>query len=100
MPPLRQIQKRFRPFAGAGPRPARGRTLCAPAYVQKRRAGEGTRPYEMGESSGFAVGADDLGGPRAHTVRPYEEAGELPRRAGEDTRPYGRADIETVSFFS
>ena len=30
-----------------------------------RRAGEGTRPYEMGESSGSAVGADDLGGPRA-----------------------------------
>ncbi len=29
------------------------------------RAGEGTRPYEMGESSGSAVGADDLGGPRA-----------------------------------
>ena len=27
------------------------------------RAGEDTRPYEMGESSGFAVGADDLGGP-------------------------------------
>ena len=45
---------------GAGPRPARGRTLCAPAYVQKRRAGEGTRPYEMGESSGSAVGVDDL----------------------------------------
>ena len=57
-------------------------------------------PTKFGESSGFFVRADDLGGPRAHTVRPYEEEGELPRRAGEDTRPYGRADIETVSFFS
>ena len=28
-----------------------------------QRAGEDTHPYEMGESSGFAVGADDLGGP-------------------------------------
>ena len=28
-----------------------------------RGAGGGTRPYEMGESSGSAVGADDLGGP-------------------------------------
>ena len=46
------------------------------------------RPCELQGSSGFAVGADDLGGPRAHTVRPYEEEGELPRRAGEDTRPY------------
>ena len=44
------------------------------------RAGEGTRPYEMGESSGFAVGADDLGGPRAHTVRPY--SGKRPQDVG------------------
>ena len=29
------------------------------------------RPYKKRESSGLAVGADDLGGPRAHTVRPY-----------------------------
>ena len=64
------------------------------------RAVQVCRPYEMRESSGLAVGSDDPGGPRAHTVRPYEEEGELPRRAGEDTRPYGRADIETVSFFS
>ncbi len=34
-------------------------------YTIKLRAGEGTHPYEMGESSGSAVGADDLGGPRA-----------------------------------
>ena len=26
------------------------------------RAGEDARPYEMGESSDYAVGADDLGG--------------------------------------
>ena len=31
------------------------------------------RPCELQGSSGFAVGADDLGGPRAHTVRPYRE---------------------------
>ena len=30
-------------------------------------------PTKFGESSGFAVGADDLGGPRAHSVRPYTE---------------------------
>ena len=36
-----------------------------------RRAGEDTRPYEMRGPSGLAVGADDLGGPRTHTVRPY-----------------------------
>ena len=28
-------------------------------------------PTKFGESSGFPVGADDLGGPRAHSVRPY-----------------------------
>ena len=30
-------------------------------------------PTKLGESSGFSVGADDLGGPRAHSVRPYRE---------------------------
>ena len=30
-------------------------------------------PTKFGESSGFAVGGDDLGGPRAHSVRPYTE---------------------------
>ena len=74
-------------------------------WAQVVRLGNRGRPgvpslRHSGGASGLAVGADDLGGPRAHTVRPYEEAGELPRRAGEDTRPYGRADIETVSFFS
>ena len=28
-----------------------------------------------GGASGFAVGADDLGGPRAHAVRPYRPIG-------------------------
>ena len=51
---------------GQRPLLQRGRNLLG-------RAGEGTRPCEMGESSGFAVGADDLGGPRAHSVRPYRE---------------------------
>ena len=40
----------------------------------KRRAGEDTRPYKNAETCPVnAVGADDLGGPRAHTVRPYRE---------------------------
>ena len=42
-----------------------------------RRAAQVCRPYEMRESSGLAVGADDPGGPRAHTVRPYRR-NELP----------------------
>ena len=33
------------------------------------------RPYEMRESSSLAVGADDLGGPRAHTMRSYGSNG-------------------------
>ena len=38
----------------------------------KARAGEDTRPYGTYKRlPGNAVGADDLGGPRAHTVRPY-----------------------------
>ena len=45
-------------FVGAGPRPARGRP-------------HGAAPTKYGELSGLSVGADDLGGPRAHTVRPY-----------------------------
>ena len=35
-------------------------------------------PTKFGESSGFAVRADGLGGPRAHSVRPYSKG-----------RPYG-----------
>ena len=45
-------------FVGAGPRPARGRP-------------HGAAPTKYGELSGLSVGADDLGGLRAHTVRPY-----------------------------
>ena len=62
----------------------RGRAVRAPtAYLKVRlifcrarchhRAVPGRpvcRPYEMRESSGLAVRADDLGGPQAHTVRP------------------------------
>ena len=66
--------------AGAG-----GRLAAAPTAYPKMRlifcrarcpigpfpGGPVCRPYEMRESSGLAVGADDLGGPRAHSVRPY-----------------------------
>ena len=53
------------PDAPIGPFP--GGPVCRPYEWRNPlgRAGEGTRPYEMGESSGSAVGADDLGGPRA-----------------------------------
>ena len=37
------------------------------------RAAQCAAPTKFGESSGFFVGADDLGGPRAHSVRPYRE---------------------------
>ena len=54
-----------------------------------RRAGGGTRPYEMGESSGFAVGADDLGGPlrglcdsRAHPYPPRMRSAPSPQGEG------------------
>ena len=43
-----------------------GRPRCAAPTSGRNplgRAGEGSRSCEMGESSGFAAGADDLGGP-------------------------------------
>ena len=55
-------------------------------WRRRARAGEDTRPYEMRESSGFAVGADDLGGPRAALcAAPTDRArwfGKLRRRRG------------------
>ena len=45
---------------GAGPRPARGRTLCTPTYFPKRRAGLGPAPTKKRERSGISAGA----GPR------------------------------------
>ena len=61
------------------------------------RAGEGTRPNEMGESSGFAVGADDLGGPlrglcdsRAHPYPPRMRSALSPYK-GEGLRAAARA---------
>ena len=53
-----QMQKLSTLFVEAGPRPARGRP-------------HGAAPTKYGELSGLSVGADDLGGLRAHTVRPY-----------------------------
>ena len=49
------------------------------------------RPYEMRESSSLAVGADDLGGPRAHTVLPYvgKRAGSVgSEAAGAGIKPH------------
>ncbi len=49
------------------------------ADPEERRAGEDTCPCKNTETGPVnAVGADDLGGPRAHTVRPYREK----KRAG------------------
>ena len=50
-------------------------------------AGEDTRPYEhTGSCPVNAVGAGDLGGPRAHNVRPYREKKEACRvRTGAPT---------------
>ena len=45
------------------------------------------RPYEMRESSGLAVGADDPGGPRAADSRPYEIWGTLRSSVGAGPRP-------------
>ena len=50
--------------------------VCQPcdftrAHLSNGRAGGDTRPYRERRGSRFAVGAADLGGPRAHTVRPY-----------------------------
>ena len=93
------IIERFRLSQGVSP-PAGGQRppLRANRNISER-AGEDTRPYEKRESSGFAVGADNLGGPRAHTVRPYGMAwaarpGGRALRASwftEGGRPHGAA---------
>ena len=64
--------------------------FCAPgAYWlwRRGRTGEDTRPYEhTGSCPVNAVGAGDLGGPRAHNVRPYREKKEACRvRTGAPT---------------
>ena len=38
----------------------------------RSRAAQCATPTKYGKLSGLSVGADDLGGPRAHTVRPYD----------------------------
>ena len=55
---------------------SRRAAVCQPcdftrAHLSNGRAGGDTRPYRERRGSRFAVGAADLGGPRAHTVRPY-----------------------------
>ena len=55
-----------------------------------RPGGPVCRPYENTKTSPVnAVGADDLGGPRAHTVRPYREKKEARRECflGEGIPP-------------
>ena len=62
------------------------------------QAGEDTRPYEMRGPSGLAVGADDLGGPRAHTVRPYgrKRTGSVSSaKSGAETRPHQKQILRT-----
>ena len=55
---------------------SRRAAVCQPcdftrAHLSNGRAGGDTRPYRERRGSRFAVGAADLGGPRAHNVRPY-----------------------------
>ena len=65
--------------------------VCQPcdftrAHLSNGRAGGDTRPYRERRGSRFAVGAADLGGPRAHNVRPYREKKEACRvRTGAPT---------------
>ena len=63
------------PYRHPGPQ-ERAATWGRP-YKNEMRVRDGRvrtpAPTKFGESSGFSVGADDLGGPRAHSVRPYRE---------------------------
>ena len=74
-------------FVGAGhwparregsaiPKPTLIRLACArhlPPCRGKACGRPKVAPSKYGKLSGRSVGADDLGGPRAHTVRPYRE---------------------------
>ena len=70
---------------------SRRAAVCQPygftrAHLSNGRTGGDTRPYRERRGSRFAVGAADLGGPRAHTVRPYREKKEACRvRTGAPT---------------
>ena len=58
------------PLKGEGLRAAKGRSYREGEIFWDGRV-RTPAPTKFGESSGFSVGADDLGGPRAHSVRPY-----------------------------
>ena len=58
------------PFKGEGLRAADSRSYREGEIFWDGRV-RTPAPTKFGESSGFSVGADDLGGPRAHSVRPY-----------------------------
>ena len=58
------------PLKGEGLRAAKGRSYGEGEIFWDGRV-RTPAPTKFGESSGFSVGADDLGGPRAHSVRPY-----------------------------
>ena len=87
-------------FAAAGSSAAQGdgehgeplRFFVGPdALIGPFPGGPVCRPYEMRESSSLAVGADDLGGPRAHTVLPYvgKRAGSVgSEAAGAGIKPH------------
>ena len=60
------------PEEGEGLRAAKGRSYREGEIFWDGRV-RTPAPTKFGESSGFFVGADDLGGPRAHSVRPYRE---------------------------
>ena len=61
------------------PKPVPSSVTASPCHLPPRGKAygrpHGAAPTKFKGTSGFAVGADDLGGPRAHTVRPYRPIG-------------------------
>ena len=61
------------------PKPVPSSVTASPCHLPPRGKAygrpHGAAPTKFKGTSGFAVGADDLGGPRAHAVRPYRPIG-------------------------
>ena len=71
--------------------------LCRARCPHRAVPGRPGVPPEMRESSSLAVGADDLGGPRAHTVRPY--GGKRPGSAGSEAADAKVESHQSQFFF-
>ena len=61
------------------PKPVPSSVTASPCHLPPRGKAygrpHGAAPTKFKGTSGFAVGADDLGGPRAHAVRPHRPIG-------------------------